>query len=1045
MAAHPHRGQVRVELLGAFRVVVDGREVEDASWPSRRAAELVQVLALADRYRLLRDQVIDCLWPQLSPEAGAANLRKAAHHARQALGSEYAVVLSGGRVALFPAGEVATDVGCFERMAAAALRSRDRAACVEAAAAYPGVLLPDSLYEDWTVVPRDRLRLQQIELLRCGRMWERLVELEPSDEQAYRELMRAALAAGNRPAAIRWYGRLRTNLQRELGVAPGPESEALYRRCVDGLERTATAFVGRQLELARVAVALRSAEQGAAGALVVRGSPGIGKSALCRQAASMAADRGWSAITVTTSSGKGPYAPLVSAVEQLLGQDRTLVDAVGERARSTLAALTTLAGGRPCEGGLTRHQVIGAVRRLLTARGAGVLLVIDDAHLADAATIDACAHLARRGSRISFLAVLAYRPESARQALTEAVAGLERAGRSVEIDLGPLDHDNVVALAQAAASTRPDANALAQIAAMAHGNPFFILEMLAHGAGPDAPFAVPPSAWAAVTARFLDLDEVTAAMLRRLAVAGDELDPAEVPALTGLAEREAFALLDTALETGALIVSAARYRFRHELVREALVAQVPPHHRIAMHRDTARRLADAGAEPALIARHWLEGRRPGAAVDWLLAAARRAISLGAYTDALGHLGPLLDHAPEHREALQLRAEVLDALGDGRAPGAYAAAATVAGEPAAHDLRAKQALAQLKQGDPAAALRTVEGTEPVTVEGRLAEALTWSGAAALGFADPQLGTRKAAECRRLALQTGDSRALAVASWAQAAAAHARGELPASVQADLRATHALRELAISVFDGQLCITQRLLYGGRPYPEVIAFADAFAAEAQRLGAARGHAFAVTLRGEAKLLSGRLQEADDDLFDAARLNRAIGAAVGEALALQRRAQVALYRGRPGEADALLDEALDIARESDVGFHLLDRIYGTRIAAAGSLASVEEAEAAVRGPLETCPGCRITLAVPAAIAAARAGDLDRAARYAQAVQTLATGVMRLPGWDAAVQEVNGHLYQASGDRTRAAAQFRAAADRFRACGQPLDEGRCAALAGRLG
>ena len=50
---------------------------------------------------------------------------------------------------------------------------------------------------------------------------------------------------------------------------------------------------------------------------------------------------------------------------------------------------------------------------------------------------------------------------------------------------------------------------------------------------------------------------------------------------------------------------------------------------------------------------------------------------------------------------------------------------------------------------------------------------------------------------------------------------------------------------------------------------------------------------------------------------------------ALQRRAQIALHRGQHAEAVALLDEALAIARESDVGFHLFDRIYGTRIIAA--------------------------------------------------------------------------------------------------------------------
>jgi tetratricopeptide (TPR) repeat protein len=357
----------------------------------------------------------------------------------------------------------------------------------------------------------------------------------------------------------------------------------------------------------------------------------------------------------------------------------------------------------------------------------------------------------------------------------------------------------------------------------------------------------------------------------------------------------------------------------------------------------------------------------------------------------------------------------------------------------------QALAQIKQGDPRGALRTLDGLEPVSVQGRLAQALALSGAAVMGFADPELGTAKAAECRKLAMESGDRTALVVASWAQAAAAHARDDLHSSIWADLLDTHALRELAISVFDGHLCMTQRLLYGARPYSEVVEFADSFLAEAQRLGAARGRAFATTLRGEANLLSGRLDEADEDLREAARLNRAIGATTGEALALQRRAEVALYRGHSAAAGALLDEALAVARESDVGFHLLDRIYGARITAAAdtdaALNMLDEAELGVRGPLETCPGCRITLAVPAAIAAARAGDLDRASRYERATETLATVVMRLPGWDAALEEVKGHLALARGCPDDATARFRAAADGFRDAGQPLDEARCLASA----
>ena len=79
----PGPSPVFAPVAVGFRVVVDGAEV---AWPTRRAAELVQLLALAEGHRLPRDEAIDALWPTLGADAGAANLRKAAHHARGALG-----------------------------------------------------------------------------------------------------------------------------------------------------------------------------------------------------------------------------------------------------------------------------------------------------------------------------------------------------------------------------------------------------------------------------------------------------------------------------------------------------------------------------------------------------------------------------------------------------------------------------------------------------------------------------------------------------------------------------------------------------------------------------------------------------------------------------------------------------------------------------------------------------------------------------------------------------------------------------------------------
>ena len=84
----------------------------------------------------------------------------------------------------------------------------------------------------------------------------------------------------------------------------------------------------------------------------------------------------------------------------------------------------------------------------------------------------------------------------------------------------------------------------------------------------------------------------SAAWLRRLAVASDDLDPDTVVALTDASEEEAFELLDVALAAGVLVVDQARYRFRHELVRQALIGQLVPHQRVAIHRDTARQLVE---------------------------------------------------------------------------------------------------------------------------------------------------------------------------------------------------------------------------------------------------------------------------------------------------------------------------------------------------------------------------------------------------------------------------------------------------------------------
>ncbi|MBA3479823.1 MAG: AAA family ATPase [Lautropia sp.] len=1011
-----------------------------------RATQLVQLLSLQPRRRMPREQVMDALWPQLEPKAGAANLRKAVFGARQGLGQHGGIAMQANELVLWPDGPVVVDAAAFEQRADAALLAGDAKACAELADSYAGDLLPGTRYEAWTEPPRERLNARYLELLRASARWERLAEHEPTDEPAHRALIQRELEAGNRSAALRWYAHLREALQHSLGVLPDAQTEALYDRCVSGLQPLGPAFVGRAEVLAQVTAWLGMPLAGRPGGLVLRGPPGIGKSALCREIDAQARVRGWKVMRVDAAQTGRPYAVIASIAERLILDDRALLDRISAQTKAVLALISPLAA--PADqllGPLGRHQVVGSIRRLLLAQFPDneILLQIDDAHLVDDADADVLVQLAMAGAPLCLL--LATRPALQGAALARGISRLQRAGILQLVDLEPLTDEESRRLIARSANVPPSDDVVARIIQAAEGNPFAAIA-LSRSAAPGENRRLPGSAAEAITERLCDVPGDALALLKWVSLSGDEFDVGTIEALAMLAQVQPFPSLDGALDAGVLVLSEGRYRFRHELVRQALIEQVPPHRRLKMHRQIAAQLAEMDSAPASVARHWLAGGHTRDAVPWLVAAAQQAIRLAAFSDALRHLEPVLAFQPGHAEALRLRAEALDAMGAPGAVAAYRLAADAAEEPASDDLRAKAALAQVKQGDPKGALLALVGVRPTSVEGRLCEALAYSGAAALGVGDPAIGTAKAAVARRLALESGDTTSLVIASWAQAAAAHARGDLHRSVWADLQETSHVPHLALRVFDGHLCITQRFLYGASPYPEVIRFAEALATEAHRLGAARGHAFGVTLRGEAEWLSGDLQAARVHLREGARLHRAIGGPVGEALSLQRLAEVSLHEGRRDEARSLIDEALDVARQTDIGFHLLDRIYGTRIKLhlddpAAALHVLEDASESVRGPLETCPGCRITFAVPAAIAAAQAGELSLADKHEEQCAYLADVVMRLPAWYAAHDEVRGHISAARGTRDAARTWFSAAAARFRGAGQPLDAQRCEQLA----
>src|SRR5690606_12102033 len=122
------------------------------------------------------------------------------------------------------------------------------------------------------------------------------------------------------------------------------------------------------------------------------------------------------------------------------------------------------------------------------------------------------------------------------------------------------------------------------------------------------------------------------ALLKWLALCGDRFDTATVEAMALDAQAPGLAALDACLTEGVLVPSGIHYRFRHDIVRQALADQISPHHRLRMHRAIARRLAEQEAPPAAVAHHLRAAGQFRQAVPWLLAATRDAVRLAAFGD-----------------------------------------------------------------------------------------------------------------------------------------------------------------------------------------------------------------------------------------------------------------------------------------------------------------------------------------------------------------------------------------------------------------------------
>ena len=340
-------------------------------------------------------------------------------------------------------------------------------------------------------------------------------------------------------------------------------------------------LVGRELELAALdALVGGVARRG--GALVLAGEPGIGKSALLEYATARAAADG---ARVLRASGAQSEAQLPFAgLHQLLRPVLDRAGALPARQRDALLSAMGMGDAAPPE----RFLIALAVLTLLSevADDAPLVLAVDDAHWLDEASAEALAFVGRRleSDAVVLLA-----------ALREGTASPFAAARLPELRIGGLDGDASAELL-AARAPELEARVRARVLRDAQGNPLALTELAGGGgvAGPE-----PPDAWP-LTARleraFADrLVELPAGTRELLLVAalhpgGDLAETLEAASrLAGAAVGAD--VLAPAEEAGLVVGDAPGVRFRHPLVRSALVQRASPARRQAVHASLAEVLA----------------------------------------------------------------------------------------------------------------------------------------------------------------------------------------------------------------------------------------------------------------------------------------------------------------------------------------------------------------------------------------------------------------------------------------------------------------------
>ncbi|WP_051572077.1 BTAD domain-containing putative transcriptional regulator [Cryptosporangium arvum] len=631
-------GSARSDILGSLRIRRNGVEVDLG--PRQQAYLLGLLLARAGQ-PVSVDDLIELIWDDEAPPSALNVVQRYVGALRRLLEPELPARSNGAYLRrhsngyLFVADTEASDVAAFRALVAAAHRRlaqrEPRAALDDFAAALalwrgpagdglnPGraaAPLFASLNEEFFTACSAAAELA-VSLGRPQRVLRPLrlaASMAPLHERVQAALVTALAAAGQHAEARSLYERVRARLAEEIGIDPGPAMRDAKRRIRDrpatprpAAAEPASKLVGRAAELSVLRQAVASVLASGTGLLVVEGDPGIGKTRLLEETAGEATRRGALVVWGHCLEGDGspsmwPWVKAIGAILDTLpdpSREEWLAGRLGRLAEPDDGVSDTpVLPDNTAQFRLFEH-VVHAVGQ--AARQRPVLLIIDDLHWADVASVQLFGHLAARlPSGVLLIGTLRTRAPLPGTELVGMLAAASRVPGHRRLRLDVLDRDEVAELVRRETGQVPDAAVTRTISARTAGNPFFVRELarlLTADGGvlterSAVSTGVPSTVRDVVRDRMAGLDDRATDLLQIAALVGRGVDLRLLAHAARVDVQTSLGLLEP-VETLGLLEPAPddpfAYRFAHDLVRESISETTPPLRAPRLHL----RIADA--------------------------------------------------------------------------------------------------------------------------------------------------------------------------------------------------------------------------------------------------------------------------------------------------------------------------------------------------------------------------------------------------------------------------------------------------------------------